>query len=114
MNKEIKSTDIVEVSKAPPRYIIDKDVPIPERDLRAPRRPTIYPFDKMEVGQSFFVPLSEFPGITNAKLSRRLVSAVNSWRERRGVKWTFRYRLAATVENGVEGVRLWRLEDEAN
>lgn len=40
------------------QYPIDKDVPIPKKTKGSGRR-TVYPLDKMELGDSFVVPLEQ-------------------------------------------------------
>lgn len=70
-------------------FKIDKGVPVP-------RKETTYPFPRMEVGDSFFI-----PGGTNASRSGVYNCAKNL-----GMK----AKLRQTTEDGVDGVRVWRIE----
>jgi hypothetical protein len=70
---------------------IDRDIPIPERVNGR----KIYPFDEMEVGDSFFV---------EAKDAQRARNAVFQWKKRRGREITVR----SITEGGVRGLRIWR------
>lgn len=71
---------------------IDKNVPMPPK----PASRHIYPWDAMEVGDSFFAPDPK----------GELVRA-QSYPEgkKRGVKFASR----TVTENGVKGVRIWRV-----
>lgn len=75
---------------------IDKGVPIPERGDRK------YPWKKMEVGDSFFVPGARVnasqPG------DGRLFSTQHARRTVPGSVWLVRL----TTEDGVAGARVWR------
>jgi hypothetical protein len=71
-----------------PQFVIESDVPIQSRTKQCK-----YPFAKLEVGDSFFV-----PGIKMSVLS----SAASGARKRTGFKFTTR-----TVDGGV---RTWRTE----
>ena len=66
---------------------IDKDIPIPNRKC-------MYPFNEMEVGDSFFT-----------KKSRKTMSSIARY-------WTQKLKAnfftAEVVERGVEGTRVWR------
>lgn len=76
-------------------FQIEKDVPIPETANKR-LRTTKYPFRQLEVGDSFFVPLTN--GQSATKLQRSLASCA----ARQKVKVQTR-----CVENGV---RVWRKE----
>ena len=66
---------------------IDKDIPMP-------RHKGVYPFPEMDVGDSFF-----------SKKSRATLTGIaHYWSRKLG--YTFATR--DVVENGVEGVRVWR------
>jgi hypothetical protein len=66
---------------------IDKNIPFPERKRH-------YPFVEMEVGDSFFT-----------KKNRNAISAIaRYWAKRLNCKFS----TAEVVEQGVEGVRVWR------
>ncbi len=69
------------------RYVIDKDVPLPAKATVG--RKSKYPFDLMEVGDSFFVPgkvrMASTVGQASRRLGRRFVwneetSGVRVWR----------------------------------
>jgi hypothetical protein len=69
--------------------IIDKDIPFPGRKRH-------YPFIEMEVGDSFFT-----------KKSRSTIAAIaRYWGKRLNCKFS----TADVVENGVEGIRVWRIK----
>lgn len=74
-------------------FKIDKSFPMPKKTGKG--RPCIYPWDKMEVGDSFFV-----QGKTHSGLQ---VSAT-LWAERNGFDWKFVQRR----EN--DGFRIWRVK----
>lgn len=72
---------------------IDKGIPIP-RHSKGPKPK--YPFAQMSIGDSFF-----------AAESKSTLSAASYQRAKRlGGKFTMR----ATVEDGVPGYRVWRIE----
>lgn len=75
-------------------YAIDTAVPIP--DPRGGLGKLKYPFPMMNVGDSFFVP---------GRGSQGVKGSINYWNAR-GRKFTTRTR----TENGVYGVRVWRVE----
>lgn len=67
---------------AKPKFEIEADVAIPERvrksgGLRAGRMP-VYPFDGLEIGQSFFVPNKEGAKTTAAKAMASTVAGANA------------------------------------
>lgn len=71
---------------------IDKNVPVPS----GKRGPAAYPWDDMQPGDSFFV-----PGKTPKTLGGAVVTPKN-----RGMK----IRTRSVTENGVAGVRIWRVD----
>lgn len=73
---------------------IDKNVPMPE-DTRTTA--STYPFEQMEVGDSFFVP---------GKKRTQMDNACGHWRKKKGWKFT----VNARTEEGVLGCRVWRKE----
>tara|TARA_R110002095_G_C4147660_1_gene229363 strand:- start:426 stop:749 length:324 start_codon:yes stop_codon:yes gene_type:complete len=79
---------------------IDIGVPLPE-DTRSGAR---YPFNKMEVNDSIFIPLKE--GDNGQRLKNRLSQATRTYGKKQDPEQHFilRYRL----ENEVSGVRVWR------
>ena len=72
-------------------YKIEKDVPTP------PANRSKYPWRKMAVGDSFFAP---------AALQR----VIGSNASRVGKKLGRKYVTRVMTENGIEGVRVWRVE----
>jgi hypothetical protein len=73
---------------------IDKGVPIPRAKRGGPgKRPAIYPWMDMEIGDSFFA-----EGLTQAHLA-----AVGSYTERK-TGWKF------TTRKVPGGTRVWRIE----
>lgn len=76
-------------------FEIEKGITIPER--RTGGRKAKYPFDKLEPGDSFFVPGKKSMGSTvQSAMKRYNIKLVAVTRE----------------EKGVVGVRVWRLPDE--
>jgi hypothetical protein len=79
---------------------IDKNVPIPSG---AGKRTLIYPFEDMEVGDSFFAP---------GKTSDQLTNAGAHYRKKNG--WGFSARNTEEIETGAEapikGARIWRMK----
>lgn len=77
---------------------IDTDVPLPD----AYRSRTRFPWKDMEAGQSFFAPGYKTAGMAGPgkqmNLSHPRLSVPGS-------KWTVR----TVTENGVSGVRVWRV-----
>jgi len=70
-------------------FKIDKDVPIPQVLGQ-------YPFEQMEIGDSFFAAGHTTNQIQNAASNHR----------KKGKK----FRSRRVTENGVEGTRIWRIE----
>ena len=75
---------------------IEKNIPIPDRDMSGLGRKTKYPFLDMEVGDSIFDDSADKIGKSKA------YPAANTWGKRRGIKF------AARQVDG--GVRIWRVE----
>lgn len=78
-------------------YEVESGVEIPEREWFKERK---YPFGDLEKGQSFFVPLKDL------KHAQQLRGAAAHFARRHGIKFTVRKR----TEEGVEGLRCWRVE----
>lgn len=72
---------------------IDKGIPIPAHDKGPYPK---YPFAQMSIGDSFFA----------AERKQPLSTASYQRAKRHGAKFTMR----ATVEDGVTGYRVWRIE----
>jgi hypothetical protein len=79
-------------------FKIDKGIPIPDKSQTSERK---YPWSTMAVGDSFFVPAGDKPA---HKVQQRLAGASKP----KGKKFTSRVQ----VEEGVTGVRVWRVPDE--
>jgi hypothetical protein len=79
-------------------FKIDKTVPAP-RDAGRPNRK--YPLDKLQIGDSFFVPAEEVNSIDS------VVQSALRYGRRHGVKFTTR----KVTEKGKDGVRVWRIEN---
>ena len=67
---------------------IDKDIPLP-------RHSSFYPFQEMEVGDSFIV----------TKKSRPTIAGIARYWSK---KLDYKFSTREVVEKGVEGVRVWR------
>ena len=75
---------------------IDYDVPLPSK-----RGDTLlYPFEKMEVGHSFFLPLNE-----SRSVHRGYLAASKANKRLHPARFTAR----EVTENGVRGCRIWRI-----
>ena len=72
---------------------IEKGIPMP--DTR--QKTSIYPFENMEVGDSFFAP---------NKTRQQMDNACGHWRKAKGWKFVLRYQ----QEDEVSGTRVWRKE----
>jgi hypothetical protein len=81
-------------------FKLDDNVPIPETSRG--ERPSKYPWDTMNVGQSFFVP--------GAKQSTFNTLTAGRTKKYNGER---KFISKAVTEDGVEGVRVWRIEPEA-
>jgi hypothetical protein len=75
-------------------FQIEKDLPVP--DVISGRRAK-YPWRRMEVGDSFFTPETSRSGLSGAK--RHAEKATG-----------FKFTCSTRVENGIKGVRVWRVE----
>jgi hypothetical protein len=81
-------------------YPIEKGTPVPESlGFGQPK----YPFGKMDIGDSFFVPLD---GLHPATIKVRLSSAGYHFRKHNA---GFRFSHRNAVEGDVPGVRVWRV-----
>lgn len=80
----------------------DKGIPIPKG--RGTTGSGLYV--GMEVGDSFFRPLPD--GLTMEKHQTRTINSASSWGRRQSPRQKFTTR--AVEENGVKGIRVWRIE----
>jgi len=74
------------------KFKLEKDIPIPAKQTR--KRPSIYPFNNMEIGESFLVPLNKL------KAARIAVGTY----KRRHPDWGYASRTLP------EGFRIWRIK----
>ena len=80
-------------------YKIEKGVPLPPGAGRKGRNK--YPWYEMEVGDSCFLPDADPRAVSQA--------ASNVARRNNGLRFATR----AVTENGVKGVRVWKIADKA-
>ena len=82
---------------------IEKTVPMP----RGTGRAIIYPWDEMEVGDSFFYPTDD--DMTPMKRQNSVFSSVAYYRTaNRLTNDNYGITTRRRTENGVKGVRVWR------
>ena len=83
---------------------IDRNVPLPPQQEFQQKTAKKYPFDLMEIGDSFPVKLTDYePGLTSRKLMQRISPAASRHAKNHSRKYTLRI-----MENG--DVRVWRIE----
>jgi hypothetical protein len=106
-----------EAPKEKPTFVIEDNIAIPEVKGRGRTGTSTYPFDTMNVGQSFFVAGKEAKNLAstissvNARYSEEIPGEVRTNRKGKEVPATKqnRYFIARSVEeNGVKGSRVWR------
>ena len=85
-------------------FAISSDIPLPSIQRGGGVRESKYPFSKLEIGQSFFV-----------KSTPKAFASTISGQNRKFAKSTpkRKFTLRAVTENGVNGVRVWRMAVEA-
>lgn len=89
------------VKKLPqPEIVIEHDIPLPTNTRM--KKP-MYPFDGMNVGDSFCLPISG----NSDKLRRNLSSVASAYKKRHP---EFNYAARMLVEKGQQVVRIWRVE----
>lgn len=90
-------------------YKIEKDAPPPAPEERVPTSPAAkYPWNELEVDDSFFVPLD---GASLRNVFRRLRESLNIGRQRGAVNAPAadaEFIWAEREHEGVAGVRVWR------
>jgi len=79
-------------------FKIEKNIPIPK--ICRPGRNFIYPFNEMEVGDSFFVPLN---GEKKTAVQASIVNSAARRKEPGGKRFTTRYMAEE------DGIRCWRI-----
>ncbi len=89
----------VEIKQYQEDFAIDKDKPVPPHSERGRGRPSRYPFELMEVGDSVFV---ECFGRDIGKTQAIILGAANSKYRNKEVKKYF------TTRKEKSGVRFWR------
>lgn len=77
---------------------VEKDVPLPPSDIGKKK----YPWQKMNIGDSFFIAVADGDEITRV---RGLLNGGLQFRRRR---YGERHATRSVVENGIRGVRVWR------
>ena len=82
--------------KKPVVFIVEKDIPVPEKSSRDRK----YPLDQMEVGDSFLVPTD--PAMTVSKLQKKASASVAYAHRTLGGR-----RFVTRQVEG--GVRVWRI-----
>lgn len=87
-------TGLTTLSGQSSAIVIEDNVPMPGESER-PQNPTFYPWPKMGIGQSFFVP---------RKMKNPRATLV---RAQQSTGFSFAHRVI--TENGVRGVRFWRV-----
>lgn len=118
-----------------PAFLLSSDIPMPEQSRRVTGRTGIYPFDTMEVGQSFFVsdvdkPIKSEDGTVVYDAFKGLSSTISSANLRyseptgeKAIAQTGRnagkeidvmrplrkFEQRRLTENGVPGTRVWRV-----
>jgi len=84
-------------------YDIEKGQKIPNINYRSRRK---YPFEKMNIGDSFFVPLGD---LSHSKDPLNVVSgAASAYGRRKGKKFTT--RTMKDNDNVAVGFRVWRID----
>ena len=86
------------------KFQLDNDVPIPAAGGRIPK--TQFPFQVMEIGQSFFA-----PGLTVKKMSGQTAY----WKREHGMAFTIRAVTEEAMNEAgelveTEGVRVWKID----
>lgn len=95
------------MNDAAPRFQIDKSVALPKR-VRALSlgRKELYPWSHMRPGDSFFAPNIGAHSRDKRDGLKGKISPANAKRRYPGSEWAVR----AVTENGVNGVRVWRVK----
>jgi len=85
-------------------FVIENDVPVPAKKYD---RISKYPFSKMAVGQSFFVPQ------VKDEESGELIPKNDGGIRASAKKYDAKFSIRKVTENGVDGWRCWRVETKA-
>jgi len=89
-------------------FTVQVNVPLPART--GPKglvRGSKYPFATMEIGASFFVPSTEDKPVKAATLRSAVGAYMKNDKSRR-------FAVRQVNEDGVDGVRVWRVEPKAD
>lgn len=97
-------------------FVIDDNIPVPVVTGRGRSGETMYPFDKLNVGQSFFVAkeaknLASTISSANARYAEEIPGQTVTNRKGATVpakKFTRQFIVRTVTENGVRGSRIWR------
>lgn len=76
-------------------FKIDKTRPIPDGSVS-----NRYPFPEMEIGDSFFVPHNQIQTNNQVRASASL----------QGKNLGFKFRTRTVTEDGIVGIRVWRIK----
>lgn len=83
------------------RYTVDRNIPIPGNPkichINKPKKKNKYPFDEMDIGDSFFVPFEE--DVPNKSILNRVRNAMTA-------EYAKDFKFIARQMN--DGVRVWR------
>lgn len=95
-------------------YLVEKNIPLPEAEE------TNYPFDKMEIGDSFFIPLLEWvllgyynePILPISLLHNESYPQFGFWNsvKKDGLPESHEYKVRPAIQNGHNGCRVWRIK----
>lgn len=102
-------------------FVIQDNIPIPAVAGRGRTGQSTYPFDRLNIGQSFFVPkasknLASTVSSANARFSEEIPGQTKTDRKGNVVPATKQLRqfvVRTVTENGVKGSRIWRVEPKA-
>jgi hypothetical protein len=99
-------------SHAPGSFSIDKGVQLPPIN-RGGDRAQMYPFDQLEVGDSFFVPVSESMPNPGKTLASTVSSATRRYKTATPPRvFTIRANVVGP-DGATKGARIWRIAPEA-
>lgn len=118
----VSNTESNAVAAVPAKnsFVLESNIPVPSISGRG-RTGTTYPFDAMEVGNSFFVANSEDKPNAAKSLASTVSSATARYAVETGetklnkagetvlvVRETRKFIVRSVEENGVKGARIWR------
>lgn len=122
------NTEATAATAAPRSFAIETGVAIPSIK-RSGAAASIYPFDKLEVGQSFFVPATDEMPNPGKSLASTVSSASKRYATENGTReinrkvdgvmtkvtvpayvYERKFVVRSVEENGVKGARVWRVE----